>query len=90
MSEPLLKMLQRQVGARLDEAGAPLKFGPEEGPRFFERCGWKPLDVRGMLHTAAKLHRLSLLLRAFAMFPDTKGEKPKAVWGGVVLLERLL
>jgi methyltransferase (TIGR00027 family) len=86
----LLKMLQRQVGARLDEAGAPLKFGPEEGPRFFERCGWKPLDVRGMLHTAAKLHRLSLLLRAFAMFPDTKGEKPKAVWGGVVLLERLL
>jgi hypothetical protein len=90
MSEPLLKMLQRQVGARLDEAGAPLKFGPEEGPRFFERCGWKPLDVRGMLHAAAKLHRLSLLLRAFAMFPDTRGEKPKAVWGGVVLLERLL
>lgn len=84
----LLKMLQRQVGARLGEAGAPLKFGPEEGPRFFERCGWKPVDVRGMLHTAAKLHRLSPLLRLFAMLPDTKGEKPKSVWGGVVLLER--
>ncbi len=82
----LLKMLRRQVGARLDQAGAPLKFGPEEGPRFFERCGWKPLDVRGMLHAAAKLHRLSLLFRLFAMFPDTKGEKPKAIWGGVVLL----
>ena len=85
----LLKMLQRQVGARLDQAGAPLKFGPEEGPRFFERCGWKPVDVRGMLHAAAKLHRLSLLFRLFAMFPDTKGENPKAIWGGVVLLEQL-
>jgi methyltransferase (TIGR00027 family) len=83
----LLKMLQKQVGTRLDQAGAPLKFGPEEGPHFFERCGWKPTDARGMLHTAAKLHRLSLLFRLFALLPDTKGEKPKAIWGGVVLLE---
>lgn len=84
----LLKMLQKQIGSRLDQAGAPLKFGPEEGPRFFERCGWKPIDARGMLHTAAKLHRLTLLFRLFALFPDTKGEKPKAIWGGVVLLEK--
>lgn len=84
----LLKMLQRQVGSRLGEAGAPLKFGPEEGPHFFERCGWKPAEVQGMLHTAAKLHRLSLLFRLFALLPDTKGEKPKAIWGGVVLLEK--
>jgi methyltransferase (TIGR00027 family) len=83
----LLKMLQKQVGKRLDQAGAPLKFGPAEGPHFFERCGWKPVDARGLLHTAAKLHRLSLLFRLFAMLPDTKGEKPKAVWGGGVLLE---
>lgn len=85
----LLKMLQRQVGSRLGQAGAPLKFGPDEGPRFFEQCGWRPIDVRGMLHTAAKLGRLSLLLRLFALLPDTKGEKPKAVWGGVVLLENV-
>lgn len=85
----LLKMLQRQVGLRLDEAGAPLQFGPEEGPRYFERCGWKPAEVHGMLHAAAKLHRLSLLFRLFALFPDTRGTKPKAVWGGVVLLEKM-
>jgi methyltransferase (TIGR00027 family) len=85
----LLKMLQRQVGSRLGQAGAPLKFGPEEGPRFFESCGWKPIDVRGMLHTAAKLRRLSLLFRLFALLPDTKGQKPGAVWGGVVLLEKM-
>ena len=87
-SPGLLKMLQKQVGKRLDQAGAPLKFGPEEGPPFFEKCGWKPIDARGLLHDAAKLHRLSLLFRLFAMFPDTKGTKPKAIWGGIVLLER--
>jgi methyltransferase (TIGR00027 family) len=85
----LLKMLQKQIGSRLDQAGAPLKFGPVEGPRFFEQCGWKPVDARGMLHTAANLHRLSLLFRLFALFPDTRGEKPKAIWGGVVLLEKM-
>ena len=84
----LLKMLQRQVGSRLQEAGAPLKFGPPEGPHFFERCGWQPIDVRGMLHAAAALRRLSFLFRLFALFPDTKGEKPRAIWGGVVLLEK--
>lgn len=84
----LLKMLQKQIGSRLDQAGAPLKFGPAEGPHYFEKCGWKPIDVRGMLHTAAKLHRLSFLFRLFALFPDSRGEKPKAIWGGVVLLAR--
>ncbi|HUJ12493.1 MAG TPA: SAM-dependent methyltransferase [Thermoanaerobaculia bacterium] len=86
----LLKMLQKQIGSRLGDAGAPLKFAPAEGPHFFEKCGWKPVDVHGMLHTAAKLHRLSLLFRLFALFPDTKGEKAKAIWGGVVLLERAI
>ncbi|HJT18501.1 MAG TPA: SAM-dependent methyltransferase [Thermoanaerobaculia bacterium] len=84
----LLKMLQKQIGGRLEQASAPLKFAPAEGPRYFEKCGWKPIDVRGMLQTAAKLHRLSFLFRLFALFPDSKGEKPKAIWGGVVLLER--
>ncbi|HEY6843324.1 MAG TPA: SAM-dependent methyltransferase [Thermoanaerobaculia bacterium] len=88
-SPALLKMLQKQIGSRLEQASAPLKFGPAEGPHYFEKCGWKPIDVRGMLHTAAKLHRLSFLFRLFALFPDTKGEKPKAIWGGVVLLDKM-
>ena len=28
----------------------------------------------------------ALLFRLFALFPDTKGTKPKQIWGGVVLL----
>jgi methyltransferase (TIGR00027 family) len=87
-SPALLKMLQKQIGSRLEQASAPLKFAPAEGPRYFEKCGWKPIDVRGMLHTAAKLHRLSFLFRLFALLPDSKGEKPKAIWGGVVLFDK--
>jgi len=87
VSPRLLAMLQKQVGKSLAQAGSPLKFGPEKGPVYFEDCGWKAIDVRSMLQTAAKLDRLSWLLRLFAKFPDSKGAKPKQIWGGVILLE---
>ena len=89
LSSPgLLKMLQRQIGSQLSEANAPLKFAPQEGPAYFEKCGWKPIDVQGLLQVAAKLNRLSWLFRLFAKFPDSKGTKPKQIWGGGVLLGR--
>jgi methyltransferase (TIGR00027 family) len=87
-SPRLLKMLQRQIGSPLRDAGAPLKFAPEEGPAFFAKCGWKPMEVRSFLHAAAKLNRLPLLFRLFALFPDSKGTKPSQIWGGGVLLGR--
>ena len=86
VSPGLLKMLQKQIGKPLGQAGAPLKFAPEEGPAFFTKCGWTPIEVRSMLQAAAKLKRLPLLFCLFALFPDTKGTKPKQIWGGVVLL----
>jgi methyltransferase (TIGR00027 family) len=88
VSPRLLKMLQKEIGSRLSEAGAPLKFAPEEGPAFFTKCGWKPIEVNSMLHTAAKLKRLPFLYRLFAFFPDSKGTKPSQPWGGAVLLGR--
>jgi methyltransferase (TIGR00027 family) len=88
VSPGLLKMLQKQIGSPLQTAGAPLKFAAEEGPAFFEKCGWKPLEVRSLLHVAADLKRLSFLFRIFALFPDSKGTKPKQIWGGGVLLGR--
>jgi methyltransferase (TIGR00027 family) len=87
-SPALLKMLQRQIGSPLEQAGAPLKFGPEEGPAFFAKCGWKPLDVRSMLHTAKRLKRLPFMYQLFGLFPDSKGTKPSQPWGGGVLLDR--
>jgi methyltransferase (TIGR00027 family) len=88
VSPALLKMLQKQIGSPLAQAGSPLKFAPEEGPAFFTRCGWRPIDIRSMLHAAAKLKRLPLIMRLFALFPDSKGTKPSQPWGGVVLLEK--
>jgi methyltransferase (TIGR00027 family) len=87
-SPALLKMLQKTIGSKLGEAGSPLKFAPREGPEFFLPHGWKPLEACSVLHTAARLKRLSFWMRWFAWLPDTKGKKPDRPWGGMVLLER--
>jgi len=87
-SPGLLKMLQKELPA-LKEAGSPLKFGPEEGPEFFLSAGWKPVEVYSMLKTAAKLHRLpSLMLRFFALLPESNGRQGSRPWSGVCRLTR--
>jgi methyltransferase (TIGR00027 family) len=88
VSPALLKMLQKQIGTPLSQAGAPLKFAPAEGPAFFVRSGWRPIEARSLLHVAAKLKRLPFWMRLFALFPDSRGTKPGQLWGGGVLLER--
>lgn len=87
VSPGLLKLLQKKLGPQLDKASAPLKFAPEEGPEFFARHGWRPLEVRSMLHAAARLGRLPLWMRFFALFPPPKtpGSRP---WSGVCQLEK--
>lgn len=85
-SPGLMKMLRKQIGTKLDEADAELKFAPVEGPWFFEPLGWRVADVRGSLHSAKKLTKLPLMLRFFAMFPERQraGNQP---WAGICLLE---
>lgn len=83
----LLKMMQKTYKT-LDEADASMKFAPVEGPDFFRRFGWEPVEVHSALNSAAKLKRLPFIYRIFAFLPDTKGKNPKQVWGGVVRLER--
>ena len=82
-SPGLLKMLQKKMGAQM--VTTPMKFAPPEGPEFFLQCGWKPLEVRGMMKTAAKLNRLSFIMRLFAKLPEkpVAGNRP---WGGICLL----
>ena len=87
-SPALLKMLQKAIGGALGEAGSPLKFAPREGPEFFVPCGWKPIEAISLLHTAAKLKRLTLFMRLLALLPDPGGRKPDKPWGGVVVLEK--
>jgi hypothetical protein len=86
-SPALLRMLQKAIGGPLVEAGSPLKFAPREGPEFFAPYGWKAVETRSLLHTAAKLKRLSLGMRLLSLLPDPGGRKPNKPWGGVCVLE---
>ena len=87
-SPGLVKMLQKNIGQSLSQAGAPLKFGPPEGPGFFEPSGWKPIDVRNPLKTAARFKRLSFGMRLAAMLPASNGEQGSRPWSGICLLAR--
>src|SRR6266480_4059507 len=86
-SPALLKMLVKKMGAPLDQAGAPLKFAPREGPDFFASSGWKPVEMHSVMHAAAKLNRLSFFLRLIARMssPAFQAKRP---WSAVCLLER--
>jgi methyltransferase (TIGR00027 family) len=87
-SPGLLKMIQKDSGTQLSAAGASLKFGPPEGPGFFAPYGWKSVDVRSPLKTAARLKRLSIGMRILAMLPESSGPQGSRPWSGVCLFER--
>jgi methyltransferase (TIGR00027 family) len=87
-SPGLLKLLQDNLSP-LEKAGAPLKFGPEEGPDFFTTSGWKPAEVYSMLKTAAKIKRLPLGLRLVALLPESNGRQGSRPWGAVCRLTRM-
>jgi methyltransferase (TIGR00027 family) len=86
-SPGLLRMLAKRMAKQLNEA-APFKFAPPEGPDFFVPYGWKPVDVRSLLKTAAKLKRLSLLFRFFALLPETEKSRRDRPWSGMCLLNK--
>lgn len=81
-----LRLMQRTTGKQLLEAGAPFKFGPPEGQNFFVPYGWAPLDVQGMLKTAAKFNRPPKDL--LSLLPEPKGLPGNYPWAGVCLLQR--
>jgi methyltransferase (TIGR00027 family) len=87
-SPGLLRILQRNLQPKLDQAGAALRFGPKEGPWFFAPLGWNPIEVRTLLKTAAHLKRLTFWMRLLAMLPESTGEQGSRPWGGVCLLAR--
>jgi methyltransferase (TIGR00027 family) len=58
MSPGLLHLMQKNMNPSLSESGSSLKFGPTEGPDFFVPHGWKPIEVRSPLKTAARFKRL--------------------------------
>ena len=88
MSPGLLKMLQKRMGPQLKQAGAPFKFGPPEGPEFFSSFGWKPIKVRSLFKTAAKLNRLPFFLHLLSFLPESKGPQGSNLWSGICLFAK--
>lgn len=87
-SPRLLAMMQRNTGKALEKVGAPFKFGPAEGPDFFRGHGWAPVEVEGLLYTAARFRRPPPLLRVFARLFDVRRWKANRPWAGVCLLQK--
>ncbi len=88
VSPGLLRMMRKKMGKELDRASAPIQFAPEEGPAFFARHGWAPLEVRSLFRTAADLRRLPAWMQVMAaIFPDPKLPAGNRPWSGVLLLQ---
>ena len=89
VSPGLLRLLQRELGAALEEARAPLKFGPPEGPAFFEKHGWRVVSVESPLKAAARAKRLPFFLSLVAKIPESpSGPKGRRPWSGICLYEK--
>ncbi len=89
MSPGLFLKAQKEMGSFLEAANAPLKFAPEEGEGFFLPFGWRSLESRSKLKTAATLNRLSDEMLAYAAYPEPKGPKGAFPWSGTCLFENI-
>jgi methyltransferase (TIGR00027 family) len=85
-SPGLLRMVQKNTSRQFGADVPALQFAPEDGPRFFARCGWNPVEVHSMLKTAAKLKRLTLLMQLLARLPENPNNSGSRPWSGVCLL----
>jgi len=88
-SPGLLRLLQKNLNPSLSESGCMAQFGPEEGPEFFVPCGWKPVEVRSPLKTAARLKRLSFGMRLLSLLPQSNGRQGSRPWSGICLFAKL-
>jgi methyltransferase (TIGR00027 family) len=86
-SPGLLKLLKEKMGTQMGDS-AVLRFAPPEGPRFFSAYGWKPLEVRSFMKTAAKLNRLPLFLKIVSVLPESNGKQGKRPWAAACLMAK--
>jgi hypothetical protein len=88
-SPRLLKMMQKNTGKALDQAGVPFRFAPAEGPGFFGPHGWDPVQTEGLLRVAARFGRPPFFLRLLAKLPE--GSAPpweRRPWSGVCVMQK--
>jgi methyltransferase (TIGR00027 family) len=85
---PLVEMMRAQAGGTTEMAGAPFLFAPAEGPPFFTPYGWTPAEVRTVLKAAGKIGRLPIMMRPFALLPESDAPRGNMPWSAVCLLAR--
>jgi len=89
VSPGLLKMIQERMGPDLGDSGASFRFAPEEGEQFFLKYGWKSIESRSGLKTAAALNRLNEQMLQVAALPEPQGRRDQFPWTGVCLFENI-
>ena len=89
VSPALLEMIQKEMQPALKGSGAVFQFAPEEGEEFFEKYGWKHIESKSNLKTAANLNRLYEELKTYADMPEPPGPHRPFPWSGVCLLENV-
>ena len=90
MSPSILPLIQQEMGKMLDDANSPLKFAPEAGEDFFPLFGWKVLESKSKLKTAASLKRLDAEMMQYALLNEPAGPKRLFPWSGVCLFENII
>jgi len=85
-SPGLLRMLQKNTHQQFASEVPPLQFAPADGPAFFARYEWNPIEVHSMLKTAAGLKRLTFAMRLLALLPENPNNSGSRPWSGVCLL----
>jgi methyltransferase (TIGR00027 family) len=88
-SPGLLDLLKKKMGTEMGDS-AVLKFAPPEGPAFFGPHGWKALEVRSFMKTAAQLKRLPLFLKIISLLPESNGTQGSRPWAGACLMGKNL
>jgi methyltransferase (TIGR00027 family) len=88
MSPGLLKMVQKNTHEQFGDSVTRLQFAPENGPEFLSNHGWKLLEVRSILKTAAKINRVTFFMRLFSLLPENPVNAGSRPWSGVCLVGR--
>jgi methyltransferase (TIGR00027 family) len=83
--------IQAEISSTMRDtlANAPFKFAPPNGLAFFEALGWKTRTARSLFREGARLKRVPLLMRPFALLPEPDPRDLKnGRWSAVVRFER--
>jgi len=89
VSPALLKMIQEIMGPALGGSGAEFQFAPDEGEEFFLQYGWKSVESRSGLKTAASLNRLNEQMLQVAPLTEPRGHRDQLPWTGVCLFQNI-